>query len=125
MVNPLQQATVPSFVIPANDGFLEIETLLMAPFQVDTGTTLAYLPAEYAEAINAAFDPPSVFVKKEGLFQNYCNASPPEVAINIGGTYFKISSAELLLPKSQADPNTGLCVCPMLLVPHGADTNCI
>ena len=50
---------------------------------VDSGTTLVYLPTELAEDINAAFDPPSIYIEDEGIFENYCDATPPDVAINM------------------------------------------
>lgn len=76
---------------------------------VDSGTTIAYVPANLAREINAAFSPPAKLVS--GFWEVSCGATPPSFAVSIGGTKFKISPAELLPPKALSyDPNTGLCV---------------
>jgi hypothetical protein len=78
---------------------------------VDTGTTLVYFPADLTQAINEAFDPPSVFEQSSGLWENYCDAVAPDVSFTIGGKNFKISAAELLLQGELGeDPQTGGCV---------------
>ena len=76
---------------------------------IDSGTTVAYVPSTLASEINAAFSPPAKL--KNGYWEVSCDATPPSFSVNIGGTNFKISSAELLPPKALSyDPNTGLCV---------------
>ncbi len=78
---------------------------------VDTGTTLLYLPSEYADAVNAAYDPPSVFNKAEGVYENLCNAKAPTFGVTIGGETFMISASELVLHGVLGkDTSTGLCV---------------
>ncbi|KAK3714966.1 hypothetical protein LTR37_007456 [Vermiconidia calcicola] len=80
------------------------------PVILDTGTTLAYLPPNIVEAINLAFDPPSLLVN--GFWENDCNATAPEFAIDIAGTEFRISEQELLLNDELGyDWATGLCAC--------------
>ena len=81
------------------------------PAIVDTGTTLLYLPTNLAEAINAAYDPPSQYIESEGVYENYCDAKPPKFGITIGGKTFMISPSELVLKGAQGkDPSTGGCV---------------
>lgn len=82
---------------------------LNIPVIVDSGTTLVYFPPALAKAVNKAFNPPSVLVN--GLWENYCNAVPPDVAITIGGKEFKISASEVLLKGALGkDPQSGGCV---------------
>ena len=76
---------------------------------VDSGTTIAYVPGGLAKEINAAFSPPAKL--RNGYWEVSCDATPPSFSISIGGTDFKISSAEVLPPKALSyDANTGLCV---------------
>ena len=76
---------------------------------IDTGTTVAYLPAALARTINKAFDPPARLVS--GMWEVNCHATPPKFAISIGGTDFTISAEEMLPPQTLSyDPSTGLCV---------------
>ncbi|EMC91921.1 hypothetical protein BAUCODRAFT_134676 [Baudoinia panamericana UAMH 10762] len=78
---------------------------------VDSGTTLMYLPNNIAQAVNALFDPPSVYIEEEGVFENYCDATPPTFAIRINGTDFYINSAEMLLTGAGGqDTYTGGCI---------------
>ncbi|KAK4544955.1 hypothetical protein LTR36_003860 [Oleoguttula mirabilis] len=81
------------------------------PVIVDSGTTLVYLPERIADIVNALFDPPSVYIEEEGVYENYCDATPPTFAIRINGTDFYISSADLLLTGELGlDTETGGCV---------------
>ncbi|KAK5118234.1 hypothetical protein LTR85_008214 [Meristemomyces frigidus] len=81
------------------------------PVIVDSGTTLVYLPERVADDVNALFDPPSVYIEEEGVYENYCDAVPPTFAIRINGTDFYISGAELLLTGELGyDEYTGGCV---------------
>lgn len=81
------------------------------PVIVDSGTTLVYLPERVADDVNALFNPPSVYIEEEGVYENYCDAIPPTFAIRINGTDFYISSEDLLLTGDLGyDPETGGCV---------------
>ena len=81
------------------------------PIIVDSGTTLVYLPPSLAKAINKAFNPPSKFIQAEGIWENFCDATPPKISIRIGGTDFHISHSEVLIPKPVGyDSSTGGCV---------------
>lgn len=78
------------------------------PMVVDTGTTLIYLPTSLADEVNAAFNPPAVYDKTEGVYITDCDATPPSFAVTIGGTNFKINAAEVLLTSQPL--GKGLCV---------------
>lgn len=81
------------------------------PAIVDTGTTLLYLPTEYADIVNSAYDPPSQYIRKFGVYENVCDAVPPSFAVVIGGKEFFVKGEDLLpTGKSGRDPTTGLCV---------------
>lgn len=95
---------VDGFVLNANTVGSSVHAI------VDSGTTIAYLPAAITEAFNRAFDPPATL--KGGLWEVRCDATPPSFSVRIGGTDFVINSAELLPPQAISyDPKTGLCVC--------------
>ncbi|KAF2763976.1 acid protease [Teratosphaeria nubilosa] len=78
------------------------------PVIFDSGTTLVYLRYDVAQEINAAFDPPSVYIEEEGVYENDCGATPPDLYIRINGTDFPIAASELLLQGELGeDPYTG------------------
>ena len=94
---------IDGFVLNANNVGSSLHAI------VDSGTTIAYLPAAIAKTINAAFDPPAKL--KGGIWEVPCDATPPSFSISIGGTDFIISAEELLPPKTLSyDPKTRLCV---------------
>lgn len=67
------------------------------PVIVDSGTTLTYLPTPLVRAINAAFDPPSLYIPEQGVYENFCDAKPPSFSLMIGGTEFSMKAEDLLL----------------------------
>jgi hypothetical protein len=78
---------------------------------VDSGTTLMYLPPRIAEEVNALFDPPSVWIEDEGVYENDCNAKPPKFAVRINGTDFYINPKDILITGEEGyDPSTGGCL---------------
>lgn len=81
------------------------------PMIVDSGTTLVSVPDKLAKEVNELYDPPSVYIKEEGVYANRCDAIPPTFAVRINGTDFFVSSQDML-PKDYAGQvaNTGLCV---------------
>ncbi|EAQ84278.1 hypothetical protein CHGG_10682 [Chaetomium globosum CBS 148.51] len=79
------------------------------PYIVDSGTTLNYLPSGLADAINASFDPPAVYLWMYGAYFTSCDASIPQVAVLLDGTKFNISPVDLLY-RTLVDPLTGLCM---------------
>lgn len=79
------------------------------PIIVDSGTTLLYLPTALYEDIAALYDPPAVYIEDEGASFAPCNATVPEVGVQIGGTVFWISEADLLM-QDIVDPDTGYCL---------------
>ena len=97
------------FVISGNNGQQSISASPASNFPVivDSGTTLVYLPAQLAQQVNAAFNPPAVWVESSGLYETDCDAIPPKFAVRINGTSFYINSQDMLLGY---DPQTGSCV---------------
>ncbi|KUI55483.1 hypothetical protein VP1G_02815 [Cytospora mali] len=76
---------------------------------VDSGTTLLYLPTAMYDDIIALYDPPAIYIDDEGAAFAPCNATVPEVGVEIGGTVFWISEADLLM-QEYVDPDTGYCL---------------
>ncbi|KAF2810654.1 acid protease [Mytilinidion resinicola] len=60
-------------------------------YLVDTGTVPNIVPQEQAEAINALFDPPAVYNKTKGGSIAQCNATAPDISVEIGGQLFGIN----------------------------------
>lgn len=101
------------------------------PIIVDSGTTLLYLPtgksgrghtpsgrevnayhyrsAELYEDLLSLYDPPAVYIDDEGAAFAPCDASVPSLGVQIGGTVFYISEADMLM-QSFVDPDTGYCL---------------
>jgi hypothetical protein len=79
------------------------------PYIVDSGTTLNYLPSSLADAINAAFNPPAVYLWMYGAYFTTCDALIPQVAVMLDGMKFNISPVDLLY-RTLVDPLTGLCM---------------
>ncbi|KAK4152559.1 aspartic peptidase domain-containing protein [Chaetomidium leptoderma] len=79
------------------------------PYIVDSGTTLNYLPSSLADAINASFDPPAVYMWMYGAYFTSCNAIVPQVAVVLDGINFNINPVDLLY-RGLVDPLTGLCM---------------
>jgi len=77
---------------------------------LDTGTTLAYVPTEVANAFAAAFDPPAVIDEDEGVYVTLCSATVPEFTVEIGGVTFTVDPADNLLPLGENDEHgNALC----------------
>ncbi|KAK4245087.1 aspartic peptidase domain-containing protein [Corynascus novoguineensis] len=79
------------------------------PYIVDSGTTLNYLPSGLADSINAAFNPPAVYLWSYGAYFTSCDAIVPQVAVVLDGIKFYISPVDLLY-RTLIDPLTGLCM---------------
>jgi hypothetical protein len=79
------------------------------PVIVDSGTTLLYLPTAMYEDIAALYNPPAVYIEDEGAAFAPCNATVPELGVEIGGTVFWISKADMLM-QEYVDSETGYCM---------------
>ncbi|EGS23379.1 aspartic-type endopeptidase-like protein [Thermochaetoides thermophila DSM 1495] len=79
------------------------------PYIVDSGTTLNYLPPSLADAINAAFTPPAVYMWMYGAYFTSCDAIAPQVAVVLDGEKFYINPVDLIY-RTMVDPLTGLCM---------------
>jgi hypothetical protein len=78
---------------------------------LDTGTTLAYVPTDVANAFAAAFDPPAIMDEELGLYVVTCSATVPEFTVNIGGKTFTVDPADNLLPLGENDAEGNpLCI---------------
>ncbi|CAN8104402.1 unnamed protein product [Discula destructiva] len=79
------------------------------PYIIDTGTTLAYLPTELADAINAAFEPAAEYDFMFGAYFTTCDAVAPRVAVVIDGTQFWLNPKDLMI-RHLKNPLSGLCM---------------
>lgn len=75
--------------------------------QVDSGTTLIYLPTDLANTINAVFNPPAVFDFFEGAYVVDCNATAPTLGFQIGGEVLYVNPVDLILDDGSGE---GLCI---------------
>ncbi|KAL2173474.1 aspartic peptidase domain-containing protein [Thermothelomyces heterothallicus CBS 202.75] len=96
-------------VIPDGWYYDQTTNTKKVPYIVDSGTTLNYLPPGLADAINAAFDPPAVYLWMYGAYFTSCDAIIPQVAVLLNGVKFNISPLDLLY-RALVDPVTGLCM---------------
>ncbi|KAL2167363.1 hypothetical protein VTG60DRAFT_1396 [Thermothelomyces hinnuleus] len=96
-------------VIPDGWFYDQTTSTKKVPYIVDSGTTLNYLPPGLADAINAAFDPPAVYLWMYGAYFTSCDAIIPQVAVLLNGVKFNISPLDLLY-RTLVDPVTGLCM---------------
>ncbi|TVY29176.1 putative aspartic-type endopeptidase [Lachnellula hyalina] len=64
---------------------------------IDSGTTLNYIPSSVAKAINAAYEPPAKYSAAGGAYVVPCNAMPPAVSVDIGGTAFPINPLDMII----------------------------
>ncbi|ROV90509.1 hypothetical protein VMCG_09823 [Cytospora schulzeri] len=79
------------------------------PIIVDSGTTLLYLPTAMYNDIVGLYNPPAIYIEDEGAAFAPCNATVPELGVEIGGTVFWISEADMLM-QDYVDPETGYCL---------------
>lgn len=66
-------------------------------------------PADLAEAINSAYDPPATYLWMYGAFFTKCNARAPILAVVMHGARFYINPVDLVF-QDLVDPLTGLCM---------------
>lgn len=64
---------------------------------------------ELYEDIIALYDPPAIYIEDEGAAFAPCNASIPSLGVQINGTVFYISDADMLM-QEYVDPDTGYCL---------------
>ncbi|KAL8771667.1 MAG: hypothetical protein Q9203_006189 [Teloschistes exilis] len=73
---------------------------------VDSGTSLIFLPSRLASKINQLFDPPARYDLYSGEYQVNCDAKPPTFGVFVGGHTFPINPEDLVV-KTQ---NNGGCI---------------
>ncbi|KAL2831444.1 aspartic peptidase domain-containing protein [Aspergillus cavernicola] len=68
------------------------------PFQafLDTGNPLSYIPGRIADPFNKLFNPPAVYNKDLAAYIVDCNAKPPSLGLEIGGTIFEHNPSDLI-----------------------------
>lgn len=64
---------------------------------VDTGTVQNILEQETAERVLALFDPPAWYNKTLNAYLVQCNATAPDLAVEMGGVIFKHNPKDLIL----------------------------
>ncbi|KIW73950.1 hypothetical protein PV04_02025 [Phialophora macrospora] len=79
---------------------LSANTTLKSPGQyiVDSGTALNLITIDAADAINHAYDPPATIHFPDGNYIVNCTATPPKVALDIGGQQFEINAKDMVVP---------------------------
>jgi len=63
-----------------------------------------------ADAVNAAFIPPAVYVEDDGAYVVDCNATAPSHGITISGTTFKINPLDMILLAGTDDEGNDVCI---------------
>ncbi|KAH8701953.1 aspartic peptidase domain-containing protein [Talaromyces proteolyticus] len=72
---------------------------------VDSGTFVNRFPTDAADKINAAFNPPAIYIPSADFYVTSCNATVPSFGISIGDKTFQINPTDMWL----VDEPTGLC----------------
>ena len=93
-------ADVDSVIYPGGSS-----TAAKGQYIVDTGSSAMILPAAEAKAINALFSPPAV--KMSGGYLVYCNATAPNIQIQLGGKGFGVNPSDM---KLDLGDNSGICI---------------
>lgn len=74
---------------------------------LDSGTTVNMLPQELANRIVAAFDPPGAQLSDGSSYAVYCNATPPELYVTLGGVEIQTDPPSMILPLTNQN---GVCL---------------
>lgn len=74
---------------------------------LDSGTTVNMLPQELANKIVAAYDPPGAQLSDGSSYAVYCNATPPELYVTIGGLEIETEAESMILPLTNQN---GVCL---------------
>lgn len=77
---------------------------------IDSGTTLAYLPAEVAGAINDGWNPPALYDVNSRQFFVDCDSKAPDVSLKIGDGYLRIDPADMKLPGAAMLNGKSICI---------------
>ncbi|KAJ5175667.1 uncharacterized protein N7482_001544 [Penicillium canariense] len=77
---------------------------------VDSGTTLNYYPTEFANQVNAAFDPPAVYSDDDGVYIVDCNAKAPRHGVTINGKTFYINPLDMILNAGTDSNGKTICI---------------
>lgn len=88
----------------------KVPPLTSACIQVDSGTTLNYYPTEFANQVNAAFDPPAVYSNSQGSYVVDCSAKPPNHGVTINGKTFYINPLDMILDAGTDSNGKKICI---------------
>lgn len=75
---------------------------------IDSGTSLIFLPSETAYTINKLFDPPAFIDGARGEFVVNCAAKAPRFGISIAGHTFYVNPQDLVIKTEDGDCITGI-----------------
>lgn len=64
---------------------------------------------EMYQDLIALYDPPAIYIPEQFASFAPCNASVPKLSVQINGTVFPISEADMLM-QDVVDPGTGYCL---------------
>lgn len=76
--------------------------------EVDSGTSLIFLPTPYAIRVNQLFNPPAQYNTSSGEYSVDCKATPPRFGIQIGGHTFNINPKDLVVKTQDGNCITGI-----------------
>ncbi|KAF7712948.1 Acid protease [Penicillium ucsense] len=77
---------------------------------IDSGTTLNFYPTEFANQVNAAFNPPAVYDSSQGAYVVDCHAKPPKHGVTINGKTFHINPLDMILDAGTDSNGKKLCI---------------
>ncbi|KAI4189755.1 MAG: hypothetical protein L6R41_001238 [Letrouitia leprolyta] len=78
------------------------------PTTVDSGTSLIFLPAEVAYAVNQMFDPPAIFNTIRNEYAIDCASKAPRFGIGIAGHTFYVNPSDLIIHIQDGSCITGI-----------------
>ncbi|KAL8965454.1 MAG: hypothetical protein Q9183_003844 [Haloplaca sp. 2 TL-2023] len=75
---------------------------------VDSGTSLIFLPSPLARRVNALYSVPALFNRATGEYDVACDASVPRLGFQIGGHTFYINPKDLIIKKQNGGCVSGI-----------------
>ena len=75
---------------------------------IDSGTTLALLPTDVANAVNALFVPPAVYNIEQGDYVVDCSATPPTFGVRIASQTFFVNGADMIIENGDGTCASGV-----------------
>ncbi|KAL8934205.1 MAG: hypothetical protein Q9216_006022 [Gyalolechia sp. 2 TL-2023] len=75
---------------------------------IDSGTTLIFLPSEIATGLNQMFDPPAEYDRFRGAYYVDCASTPPRFGVSIAGHTFYVNPTDMILRREDGTCTTGI-----------------